>query len=188
LGCNYSNSWEEFLQLKLQPAKPSKPSGSRGPCHDRRWTRPCGRAWHACHRAASSQIRQRGTTPRPSGQAQHAATGRRRRPPRPQTRPAPPTPLGSRCRRRRDDGGSKGALLAPLVSWSALVIAAGHPGPNPALPLALAVVAGGGVTTTHSRTGMAGCRGGGVVDARVAKVSTGSGNFTQSERLSSCIF
>jgi len=49
-------------------------------------------------------------------------------------------------------------------------------------------VPGGGVTTTRSRTGMAGCRGGGVVEGRVAKVSTRSGNFTQSERLSSCIF
>jgi hypothetical protein len=35
---------------------------------------------------------------------------------------------------------------------------------------------------------MGGCCGGGMVEAQVAKVSIGSGNFTQSERLSFCIF
>jgi hypothetical protein len=48
------------------PAGSTWPSRSGAPCRSRRWSRPCGRAWHACHRAASIQRRRRGTTPRPS--------------------------------------------------------------------------------------------------------------------------
>uniref|UniRef100_A0A0A9D2H1 Uncharacterized protein n=1 Tax=Arundo donax TaxID=35708 RepID=A0A0A9D2H1_ARUDO len=67
-------------------ARQARPSGSRVPCRSTRWTRPCGRAWRACRRAASSRRRQRGTTPPPSGLPRAAAAARWR--PRPRPRPA----------------------------------------------------------------------------------------------------
>uniref|UniRef100_A0A0A9D170 Uncharacterized protein n=1 Tax=Arundo donax TaxID=35708 RepID=A0A0A9D170_ARUDO len=71
-------------------ARQARPSGSRVPCRSTRWTRPCGRAWHACRRAASSRRKRRGSTPPPSGRPRAAAAAAARWRPRPRPEAAVP--------------------------------------------------------------------------------------------------
>jgi hypothetical protein len=70
IGCTISNSCKLQYNFQNKITHHTERSDDLvvpwSPCRSRRWSRPCGRAWRACCRAASIRRRRRGTTPRPS--------------------------------------------------------------------------------------------------------------------------